>query len=53
MKITNFEMLKLLPLSEKDSKSYYKKEPCSICKKKFMVISKYLGKFKIMTIILG
>ena len=35
MKITNFKILKQLPLAEKDSKSYYKKEPCYICTKKF------------------
>ena len=34
-KITNFKRLKILPLTEKDNKSYYKQKHCYICKNKF------------------
>ena len=36
MKMTNFvERLKMLPMAQKENKSYYKQEPCYICKQKF------------------
>lgn len=54
MKMTNFvERLKMLPMAQKENKSYYKQEPCYlIINKNFIVISKYIGKFEIMNSIL-
>ena len=35
MKIANSVRLKMLPLTEKESKSFYKQKLCCICKHKF------------------
>ena len=51
MKITYFERLKMLPLTEKENKSYYEQKNCYICKNKLIVILEYTGKFKIMIIL--
>ena len=46
MKITNFERLKTLPLTEKEKKPCYKQKLC------YIVLLKYIEKFEIMIIIL-
>ena len=52
MKITNFEKLKTLPLTENENKSYYNKNFVIYVTTNLIVILKYIEKFEIMIIIL-
>ena len=47
MKITNFERLKMLPLTEEENKFHRKQKLCYTCRDKFNNNGKIIGKFEI------